>query len=822
MMRLKWLLWITLSLLLINKVYGQTVTITGKVTCDGKPVALANIGLTGTEFGMLSDSFGYFFLNNIPTGNYKFLASCIGYKDFEKEIIVKYGDTITLDISLKADNKTLNEIVVTGVSRATFIRENPVSIVPVSSKAIEKSNESNIIEVLVKNVPGLSTVKTGPNISKPFIRGLGYNRVLNLYDGIRQEGQQWGDEHGIEVDAYNIDRAEVIKGPASLMYGSDALAGVVSLFPFIPKEDDGKLHGKFTGEYQTNNNLIGSGTRLDYGNKHFLFALRGSYRIAKNFRNAIDGRVYNTGFEEKNLSALFGYKNDRGYSHFNITVYDNLQGIPDGSRDSISRKFTKQVEEGEDDDIKSRPVVSKKELNTYRLSPLHQHIRHYRAYMNHFYQVGKGNMDFRWGIQQNIREEYTHPTLSEQPGMNLRLNTMNYDLRYNAPRFKNIELSAGINGLVQQNKSLNATDFPIPDYHLYDGGIYLYATWKYNKWSTSAGVRYDLRHIQWDNFYLKTNPATGFDERTTQSEAPTATLQFPAYEKTFGGMSASLGLTYEATKEISFKANMGKGYRSPNITEMASNGLDPGAHIVYVGNKNFNPEFSLQEDLGISVRFSDFSTDLSFFNNNIQDYIYLTMLVDANGNPTIDPQGNKTFQYQQASAQLYGMEAWFSLHLKKLKGFSFENSFSVVYGFNRKDIFQGKGVNGAYLPLIPPLKLLSGIAQKIELKSKLVAAIIPRIEWEFSAAQNRYLKLNNTETSTSAYSLLNIGISTEIVYSKEKTLQLQLQVNNLLDQSYQSNLSRLKYFEYYTASSNRHSGIYNMGRNVCMKIILPF
>src|SRR5690606_6436600 len=148
----------------------------------------------------------------------------------------------------------------------------------------------NIIDVLVKNVPGIKAVKTGPNISKPFIHGLGYNRVLTLYDGIRQEGQQYGDEHGIEIDDYNIEQAEVIKGPASLLYGSDAIAGVISLFPYIPKSNDGKLHGKYTSEYQTNNNLIGNGLRLDYSDEKWLFALNGSYRMAKNYRNPIDGR----------------------------------------------------------------------------------------------------------------------------------------------------------------------------------------------------------------------------------------------------------------------------------------------------------------------------------------------------------------------------------------------------------------------------------------------------------------------------------------------------------------------------------------------------
>ena len=343
---------------------AQTAIISGKVASGNKPIAFVSVRLAGTGFGALTDSLGNFIIRNIPEGIYKLQATLIGYDTLEKAFSLKSEDKMTFNIQLTVSIKTLNEVVVTGVSRATLIRENPISIVAISSKQIEQTSESNIIDVLVKKVPGLNAVKTGPNISKPFIRGLGYNRVLTLYDGIRQEGQQWGDEHGIEVDAFNIDRAEVIKGPASLMYGSDALAGVVSFFPSLPNYMDGKLHGKVTNEYQTNNNLFGNGLQLGYGNKHFLSAVRGSFRMAKDYRNPIDGRVYLTSFNEKTFSTLLGYKTEKGFTHLNFTVYDNRQGIPDGSRDSLTRKFTKQIYEGNQDTIKNRPIVSDEELNS--------------------------------------------------------------------------------------------------------------------------------------------------------------------------------------------------------------------------------------------------------------------------------------------------------------------------------------------------------------------------------------------------------------------------------------------------------------------------
>jgi iron complex outermembrane receptor protein len=185
------------------------------------------------------------FTNTDERGNFKIIInengyiifSCVGYKPDSTNSVASLNDHIQY---LKPTLGNLNEVVVTGVGRATLNRGNPVPILSISSKVIEQNLESNVMDVLAKNAPGMTMVKTGPNISKPFIRGLGYNRVLTLYDGIRQEGQQWGDEHSVEVDAYNVQKAELIKGPASLMYGSDALAGVVSLFPYMPEEKDGK------------------------------------------------------------------------------------------------------------------------------------------------------------------------------------------------------------------------------------------------------------------------------------------------------------------------------------------------------------------------------------------------------------------------------------------------------------------------------------------------------------------------------------------------------------------------------------------------------
>ncbi|MEJ7768100.1 MAG: TonB-dependent receptor [Chitinophagaceae bacterium] len=809
-------------LILSFKLTAQNETIGGIVKDAGtfQPIPGYSVSIFNSVLGTIGNEKGAFKIT-IPSDLFpaRLIVSSLGYLTDTIQVLAGSNN---FRITLIPSRRSLSEVVITGVSKATLIRESPVPVSVVSTRQIEVSSENNIIDVLAKNVPGLNAVKTGPNISKPFIRGLGYNRVLTLYDGIRQEGQQWGDEHGIEVDAYNIERGEVIKGPASLTYGSDAMAGVVSLYPAMPVHTDASVKGKYFSEYQSNNGLIGNGLRLTFANAHWGVALRGSYRLAKNYENNIDGRVYNSGFREANASASVKHIDENGSSVLNFTLYDNLQGIPDGSRDSVTRKFTKQVDEGALDDIYKRPIVSDAEQDSYQLSPLHQHIQHYRIYTNNHYHLGNGDIDFLIAFQQNLRREYNHPTAPQQPGMFVQLNTINYGVSYNLLTDLNLDVTLGINGMQQSNKNKRATDFPIPNYHLFDAGGYLHIKWKQEKWTVSGGFRYDTRLLQGDDFYTGLNNTTGFGKQVFLPDTTGSNLQFPSFKKRFRGTSMILGATYLVNEQISLKVNIARGYRAPSITEFASNGLDPGAHIIYLGNRNFVPEFSLQEDIGAEMRFKNLSASFSVFNNNIQHYIYLAQVTNSNGTSVIDAQGNKTYQYQQSSAQLYGIEATLNLHPSSYKGFSFDNSCSIIYGYNKKTSFIDKGVNGEYLPLIPPVRVLSSINQQIPTKSILVEAIQLKWEADFNAGQNRYLALNDTETATRAFTMFNFSSNTQINFFKNIPLQVQLQVNNVFNKAYQSNLNRLKYFEYYSQSPGGRLGIYNMGRNICFKLIVPF
>lgn len=805
----------------------QSRVIIGKVTSRDEPLESATVTLAGTHVGTTTAKDGDYHIESVRGDTCTIIVSLVGYLPRRIRLILS-GKTTVANVELEKGISVLNQVVVTGVSKETLIRENPLAMETVSSRQIEQTSAGNVIDAIAANAPGFEAVKTGPNVSKPFINGLGYNRVLTLYDGLRVETQQWGDEHGVPADDYIIERAEIIKGPASLMYGSDAIAGVLSLFPAIPHVQDKILHARFLSEYQTNNGLVGNSLTLSRGAPHWSWALRGSERIARDYTNPIDGRVYLTGFKMANASGFLGYHSEKGYSHLNVTYYNNRQGIPDGSRDSLTRKFTYQVYEsqGENivqsqvDNIKDRPVVLENVLNSYVLSPLSQRIEDYRLYTDHSYKIGQGDIKASLGAEENRRREFDHPTDPNQPGEFIILKTVDYGLRYNAPACVNIEPSFGVNGMYQVNSNdKTATDYPIPNYRLFDAGAYGYGKWKHEKWTIAGGVRYDHRSEKGDGMFSKPDPVTGFYHQVSSGDSSGAIHPFSPFLLHFQGVSGSIGATYQFSDQVSIKANIARGYRSPNITEIASNGLDPGAHIYYEGNLHFVPEFSLQEDIGISGEFSDLSFGFNAFSNYIQHYIYEDQAVDASGNPVVVIPGNKTFQFQQTNAQLYGMDAELGIHPKGWPGFHFDNAYSCVYGYNRNPKYSKTGDQGEYLPFIPPPRLHSSASYELFRELKTIRTITFKAEMDHNWAQNRYLGLYNTETPTAAYTLFNVSVHTDLNYTKKKMLQIQLQANNLFNTAYQAHLSRLQYFEYYTASPNGHLGIYDMGRNICLRII---
>jgi len=776
----------------------------------GLPIQGAVVEIPDLKAGAVADSNGKYIISGLPRGKFLIVGSLISYAKTTLTVTIN-GDTHQ-DIVLNESAIESQEVVITGQSKATEINRSPVPVVAINNQYLAENISSNIIDAIAK-VPGVAAVTTGPNISKPFIRGLGYNRVLTLYDGMRQEGQQWGDEHGIEVDEYGIERIELVKGPASLIYGSDALAGVVNLIP-TPPAPDGKIIGNITTEYQNNNNLVGGSAMLSGNQNGFYWLGRVSHKQGEDYQDPIDGKVYATNFNETDANASFGLNKKWGYSHVTVSMFNDLQAIPDGSRDSVTRQFTKQITEVDT----FRPVVTNQELNTYKLPVLDQHVQLYRIMWDNNFNVLNGLLAIDFGFERSIRQEFSHPQYADIAGLDLQLNTYTYDAKYLFHSMGGWDFTTGINGMYQTNDVTQGTEFVIPSYQQFDIGPFAFIKKNIGKLDIAGGIRYDNRSFHNDALYTLPNPATGLDMPVTGSSiTPAAENPFSNYSHDFSGVTYSLGLTYIFSKSFAVKGNIARGYRAPNIAEISSNGVHPGTNIYQIGDPNFKPEFSLQEDIGVEFTSRHVSANISVFNNAISNYIFNQKL-----DSTIVPN-NETFKFAQSNARLFGGEASVDIHPHPLDWLHFENSISIVYATNQG----GNGIvindSNKYLPQIPAPHGFSELRGNFKHPFKNCINSYVKFQVAIYAAQNRSYLVDGTETPTPGYTLLNAGIGTDITNRAGKTIfNIGIFGDNLTNVAYQDNMSRLKYFEDYPTDPRGHLGIYNMGRNIGMKLSIPF
>src|SRR5664280_647399 len=755
------IVFIIIVLILTSHVLNAQNKLTGRITDQktGEAIAGATIYIPELKTGAIADGNGAYSIDNLPKATVIVQVSFLGYKSVVEKIDL--SKNTTGNFVLEQAITEMNEVVVTGTLRATEITRNPIPMVTLVKKDLQQNLSTNIIDAIAK-LPGVSAVTTGPNGSKPFIHGLGYNRVLTLFDGVRQEGQQWGDEHGIEVDENAVDRIEIIKGPASLTYGSDALAGVVNLLP-APPVPGGTVKGSAETYFETNNGLIGASAVLAGNKNGLIFGGVISHKQATDYQNKYDGRVYGTAFNETDLSGYVGLNKAWGYSDLNFSLFDDLQEIPDGSRDSLTRKFTKQITEADT----FRPIVSNAELNSYKITPLHQHVQHYRIYLSNNFILGEGKLGVILGYQQSIRREFSHPQYPDIPGLYLDLKTFTYDVKYSIPEKDGWTGTIGLNGMYQQNTN-KGTEFVIPDYNQFDIGPFVMAEKTIGKLDLSAGARYDTRVFRNDAMYTLPNPQTGFDMQVTVPDTALSNRPFYSFKHTFSGISASFGATYNITKKLLVKANIARGYRAPNIAEISANGVHPGTLIYQIGNTAFKPEFSLQKDLGISYRSDHISGNLDLFNNTITNYIFNQKLLNRKGQDSVIVKGNQTFKFQQAKAQLNGFDANLDIH--PYDWLHFENSISVTYALNKGGNGMHVTDSSKYLPLIPPLHTNTELRANFKSKSKHFSSLYLKIGLEYYARQNRVYLADNTETPTPGYVFYNAGIGTDITNNKGKVL----------------------------------------------------
>ena len=636
----------------------------------------------------------------------------------------------------------LDEITVTGLTGASKLSQTPSAISVADARTLQESSSVNIIDAIT-SLPGVSQVTTGNGISKPVIRGMGYNRVVLMADGIRQEGQQWGDEHGIEVDAQSVGSAEVLKGPASLMYGSDALAGVI-LLNSNPFPQDGTLTAGLNTEYQSNSGLAAYSVNQGGNRNGIVWDLRFTDRYAHAFRNAADGLVPGTQFRERAASGKLGLNRDYGFSRLTLGYYHLTPGMTEGYEDGETEL------EG--------PTCYGTEL------PFQQ-VRHYKAVLDNSIIIGRGSLKALVGIQQNRRQEFEEE--ADEAELDFRLNTVNYELRYLTEELGGgWKISTGVGGMFQKSDNLGE-EVLIPAYTLFDAGLFATTTGTFDCFTLSGGVRADLRHLESE--YLEGK----FDEFT----------------RDFTGVTGSLGVVYAPSRSLNVKANVARGFRAPNLSELASNGVHEGTVRYERGDNQLQPEFSLQADLGADLNLEHVALSAAVFCNRIDNYIY-----SARTGVVIDT--HQEYLFKATDALLYGAEISADCH--PVHALHLGAGFSYVRGtFESSD-----------MPLIPAPKLSGEVKWEITHSGRTLNNCYLAMNVNRCFRQDHCLE--GTETPTDAYTLLGASAHTDILSNGRKVAEVSLIGENLTDKVYVDHLNRLKYV-----------GIRNPGRNITVKVSIP-
>ncbi|MCX6316055.1 MAG: TonB-dependent receptor [Bacteroidetes bacterium] len=770
------------------------LTLSGKITDakTGEPLPGASVYFTDDKIGAVADGSGHFTLTNIPAGHHVVEISHTGYSTLVEHI--ELNADMQKDFALSSVITENQGVIVTGVSGATSIRKSPVPVTSIRKTQLLQTPSTNIIDAISK-VPGVSQISTGPAISKPVIRGLGYNRVVVINEGVRQEGQQWGDEHGIEIDEMSVAKAEILKGPASLMYGSDALAGVINFITNVPVAN-GVLKGNILTNYQSNNGLFGINGSIA-GNKNGLnWNLYGTHKTAGNYRNKYDGRVLNSGFNEKNFGGYIGVNKSWGYSHIIFSRFDQNLGLTEGDRDDATGKFIlfagSPLERiATDDDLKTRTLFVPK-----------QRIQHNKLVLDNNFAFGKSRLKVNLGYQQNQRQEFGNPEDPEEKELFFDLKTFNYNVQWQLPKMKEWHTTIGFNGMSQQNQNKGA-EVLIPEYNLFDIGAFIYAQRFFKKGTLSGGLRFDNRSVNSKELMEGTE------------------VKFASFTRSFSNVSGSVGISYEPAEAVTVKANIARGFRAPTLAELASNGAHEGTNRYEYGNNDLSSETSLQMDGGIELNYEHFSINLSAFYNQMNNFIFYRKLEAAGGGDSLVDNGGEfipAFLFSQHNAKLSGLEFSVDIHPHPLDWLHFENSFSFVRG-RFDDRLDGFKTGSDNIPLVPAPRWNSEIRTDFKKAGKVLRNLYASVEMAKTFDQNNFFSGFDTETATNGYTLLNAGLGTDIVGKSKTICSIYFSANNITDAAYQNHLSRLKY-----AAENMvtgRNGVFNAGRNFSVKLNIP-
>ena len=685
---------------------------------------------------------------------------------------------VALCASAPADTTiTLDAVTVTGQHRRDYQMRTSQTEVQITHEFLQQNFAGSLMQTL-EAIPGVKAMAIGSGQSKPTIRGLGFNRLAVVEDGVKHEGQQWGDDHGLEIDQFSIDRAEVIKGPAALLYGSDAIGGVLSLYTnHVPTEP-------FSGSVQmfgrTNNEQLGVSAKI--GGRHGKWFYRANatlidYADFKVPTDSIqyysywiklkDGRLRNTAGCERDGSVMLGYAGHDFQTDVRVSDSYAKSGF-------FANAHGLEVRLSDIDYDHSRRDIDLP----------YQWVNHLKVLSHTTWRNEDTSIELNLAFQNNLREERSEPVshgYMPQPDGSLERrfdkNTYTAALQLRQT-IGNHELRGGLSGEYQHNRR-GGWGFIIPDFETLSlGGFMMDRYTLRENLILNAGVRYDYAetHIHGYQDWFKT-PVNGdsvFVERSSDMR------------RHFNSLTWSAGINYSTGLWV-MKMNVGKSFRVPIPKELGADGINYHIFRYERGNPELDPEESYQVDASISWANDEWEVQVDPYLNYFPNYIYL--------NPTSQyVEGLQLYNYTQASVLRYGVEA----QLKWQFAEHWQARAQGEYLYARQKSGEKKGYT---LPFSTPWSIDMGV------RFSPLTSLYIGLNAHIVGAQNEIVP---PEKPTDGYWTLNLSAGKDFMLGG-MMFHVALHADNLLDRRYYDHTS------YY-----RLIDVPEPGRNLSLMVGLEF
>ncbi len=604
----------TIILLFSLKAQAQH-TLTGTVKDAQSKEALTgvNVFIPSIDKGTVTDIDGHFTLKNISSKSIKVEFSFVGYKPIEKMVEFDQSEK-EIEVFMKETAFEMDEVIVsTGFNKLQ--KDNVMKVTHKNLASMERKGIQNLMDG-VAQIPGVSAMSTGTAINKPVIRGLWGNRVLVYNQGVRLENYQFGVAHGTGVDQAGISGVEVIKGPASLLYGSDALGGVVYLIPEKYAKAH-QTHADFKTQYYSNTSGFHSTLGVQTSADKWQFLARGAYRLNADYEIPSGERAVNSKNNAQDLKLGIGYQGKKITSDFRYNY--NL------GQNAMSHQ------------VGHEPV-------DYKINGKYQYLPSHTLSLKNTFKLKNSQ------VKTNLGYSAFNRSLINQgvTFIGMQLNTLNFDAKWYLPASTNWETILGTQVMAQTNHNFGK-HFLLPNAKVQNLGLFTTTNYTKDNIVVQAGLRFDYRHI------------------LTETISPAR----PGFNKHLQSLTGSLGFKTGLTKDMNLRLNLASGFRAPNLAELTSNGEHENK--IEIGNPNLKNEQNIQADINWDYQSTHVEFFANGFYNHINNYIFLQSENRMEG-------GLPVYSYQQDNAKLFGGEFGFHFHPHPWDWLHIQSSFETVIG----------------------------------------------------------------------------------------------------------------------------------------------